>query len=71
MIEAERPEAPASIGERLYRWLDARFGVAKLVEFARHKEVPVGGHSMVWYYLGGRRCPSAGCSAPSTAGAPI
>ena len=53
MIEAERPEAPASIGERLYRWLDARFGVARLVEFARHKEVPVGGHSMVWYYLGG------------------
>ena len=52
MIQAE-PEAPASIGGRLYRWLDARFGVGKLVEFARHKEVPVGGHSMVWYYLGG------------------
>ena len=53
MIEAERHEAPASTGERLYRWLDARFGVARLVEFAKHKEVPVGGHSMVWYYLGG------------------
>ena len=52
MIEAQ-PEAPGSIGERLYRWLDARFGVGRLVEFARHKEVPVGGHSMVWYYLGG------------------
>ena len=52
MIQAQ-PEAPASIGERLHRWLDARFGVGKLVEFARHKEVPVGGHSMVWYYLGG------------------
>ena len=52
MIEAQ-PEAPASLGGRLYRWLDARFGVGKLVEFARHKEVPVGGHSMVWYYLGG------------------
>jgi len=52
MIEAQ-PEAPASFGERLYRWLDARFGVGRLVEFARHKEVPVGGHSMVWYYLGG------------------
>ena len=62
MIEAQ-PEAPPSIGERLYRWLDARFGVAKLVKWADHKEVPVGGHSMVWYYLGGtspRRCPSAG-----------
>ena len=53
MIPAERQEAPASTGERLYRWLDARFGVARLVEFAKHKEVPVGGHSMVWYYLGG------------------
>jgi quinol-cytochrome oxidoreductase complex cytochrome b subunit len=52
MIQAQ-PEAPASIGERLYRWLDARFGIGKVVEFARHKEVPVGGHSMVWYYLGG------------------
>lgn len=52
MIEAQ-PSAPASVGERLYRWLDARFGVGRLVEFARHKEVPIGGHSMVWYYLGG------------------
>ena len=52
MIEVQ-PEAPASVGDRLYRWLDARFGVGKAVEFARHKEVPVGGHSMVWYYLGG------------------
>ncbi|MGZ3446825.1 MAG: cytochrome b [Myxococcaceae bacterium] len=52
MIEAQ-PEAPASIGGRLYRWLDARFGVSKLVKWADHKEVPVGGHSMVWYYLGG------------------
>lgn len=52
MIEAQ-PDTPASVGGRLYRWLDARFGVARLVEFARHKEVPVGGHSMVWYYLGG------------------
>jgi cytochrome b6 len=53
MIEAQHPEAHGSLGERLYRWLDARFGLARLVEFARHKEVPVGGHSMVWYYLGG------------------
>ncbi len=52
MIEAQ-PEAPASVGARLYRWLDARFGVSKLVRWAEHKEVPVGGHSMVWYYLGG------------------
>ncbi|HUM13090.1 MAG TPA: cytochrome bc complex cytochrome b subunit [Myxococcaceae bacterium] len=53
MTGAQSPAAPASTGERLYRWLDARFGLGRLVEFARHKEVPVGGHSMVWYYLGG------------------
>jgi cytochrome b6 len=53
MIEAQQPDAPTSTGERLYRWLDARFKLAKLVEFVRHKEVPVGGHSMVWYFLGG------------------
>src|SRR5262249_16779420 len=52
MIQAQ-PEAPGSIGERLYRWLDARFGVGKVVEFARHKEGPIGGLSMVWYCLGG------------------
>lgn len=44
--------APMPSG-RLFRWLDQRFQLAPLVEFIRHKEVPVGGHSMVWYYLGG------------------
>ena len=34
-------------------WLDRRYGIAPLVEYMRHKEVPVGSHSMVWYYLGG------------------
>jgi cytochrome b6 len=34
-------------------WLDERFGISKLLAWAQHKEVPVGGHSMVWYYLGG------------------
>ncbi|MBI3179992.1 MAG: cytochrome bc complex cytochrome b subunit, partial [Deltaproteobacteria bacterium] len=38
---------------RLFRWLDARYSLAPLIEFARHKEVPLGAHSMVWYYLGG------------------
>lgn len=37
----------------LFRWLDERYGIAPLVEFLRHKEVPVGVHSMFWYYLGG------------------
>ena len=45
--------ANATVPERLFGWLDERFGVQKLVDWAKHKEVPVGGHSMVWYYLGG------------------
>jgi cytochrome b6 len=46
-------EAKAPASERAFSWLDERFGVSKLVAWAKHKEVPVGGHSMVWYYLGG------------------
>ena len=38
---------------RAFDWVDKRYGVKPLVEFLKHKEVPVGGHSMVWYYLGG------------------
>ncbi len=37
----------------LYGWLDRRYGLTPLVEFLRHKEVPVGAHAMAWYYLGG------------------
>lgn len=37
----------------LFGWLDRRYQIASLVEFLRHKEVPVNDHSMVWYYLGG------------------
>jgi cytochrome b6 len=36
-----------------FRWLDERYGLSGLVEFLKHKEVPLGAHSMVWYYLGG------------------
>jgi cytochrome b6 len=46
------PEAPPAQSPAI-RWLDERFGVSKLIAWAQHKEVPVGGHSMVWYYLGG------------------
>src|SRR5690349_3856546 len=38
---------------RVYGWLDKRYGLSPLVEFAKHKEVPVGAHAMFWYYLGG------------------
>ncbi len=38
---------------RAFDWLDRRYGIAPLIDFIRHKEVPVGEHPMVWYYLGG------------------
>jgi Rieske Fe-S protein len=34
-------------------WLDRRYQLTPLVEFLRHKEVPIGSHWMGWYYLGG------------------
>lgn len=34
-------------------WLDQRYKFSDFMDFLRHKEVPVGNHSMVWYYLGG------------------
>ena len=44
------PRGPAG---RLWQELDDRFQLSGLVEFLRHKEVPLGGHSTVWYYFGG------------------
>ena len=43
----------SSPSERLLGWLDKRYQITPLIEFLRHKEVPIGSHSMVWYYLGG------------------
>ena len=37
----------------LFGWLDRRYELGPLVEFLKHKEVPVGAHSIFWYYLGG------------------
>lgn len=37
----------------LLGWMDQRYGVRGLFEFLSHKTVPVGPHSMIWYYLGG------------------
>jgi cytochrome b6 len=39
--------------QRLFQWIDHRYGVTPLIEFLSEKEVPVGAHSIVWYYLGG------------------
>ncbi len=40
-------------GRGLRGWLDRRYQLTPLVEFLRHKEVPIGSHWMGWYYLGG------------------
>jgi cytochrome b6 len=45
--------APEAQRKGLYGFIDRRYGITPLVEFLAHKEVPIGGHSMVWYYLGG------------------
>ena len=37
----------------LRAWLEERYGIEPLLEFLRHKEVPLGHHSMAWYFLGG------------------
>jgi cytochrome b6 len=40
-------------GRGLRGWLDRRYQLTPLLEFLRHKEVPLGSHWMGWYYLGG------------------
>jgi quinol-cytochrome oxidoreductase complex cytochrome b subunit len=50
---ASVPATGASDRGALWRWLDERYDLAALERFARHKEVPVGEHSMIWYFLGG------------------
>ena len=48
------PPPPARPGGRsIWGWFDERFGLDELVAFARHKQVPVGEHSLFWYFLGG------------------
>jgi len=38
---------------KLVGWLDRRYQLGPLLSFLQHKEVPVGAHSLFWYYLGG------------------
>jgi len=38
--------------KKSYQWLDERFHLTPLIEFMRHKQVPVHKHS-IWYYMGG------------------
>lgn len=66
MSQANNPATPAASGaapepqpfrgtriEKPWRWLDERFHLDDVVQFVRHKEVPIGGHAFVWYYFGG------------------
>jgi len=40
-------------GGGLRGWLERRYQLTPLLEFLRHKQVPLGPHSLAWYYLGG------------------
>ncbi len=42
-----------NVAQRAWAAIDERFQLSNLVAFLSHKEVPVGAHSIVWYYLGG------------------
>jgi cytochrome b6 len=50
----DRSAAAAGRGPagRVYGWVDDRFHVTPLIEFMRHKRVPVHKHT-IWYYMGG------------------
>ena len=41
-----------SAAGRLYGWVDERFSITPLIDFMKHKEVPVHRHTL-WYYMGG------------------
>jgi cytochrome b6 len=43
----------ASGSKGLVRWIDERYQISPLLEFFRHKQVPLGAHPILWYYLGG------------------
>jgi cytochrome b6 len=43
-----RDNPPGFVG-----WLDRRYDLGPLVRFLEHKDVPLGVHSMFWYFLGG------------------
>jgi cytochrome b6 len=45
--------SPARAAREVWGWLDRRFDLAGLERFLRHKEVPLGHHSLYWYFLGG------------------
>jgi cytochrome b6 len=48
-----RAPSPPGLAVRIWNAIDDRYQIGGLVEFLRHKEIPVSAHSTVWYYLGG------------------
>ena len=53
-FQKKKPEVNgAEESQGVRGWLDRRYQLTPLIEFLRHKEVPIGSHWMGWYYLGG------------------
>jgi len=53
-FQKKKPEGNgAEESQGVRGWLDRRYHLTPLLEFLRHKEVPIGSHWMGWYYLGG------------------
>jgi cytochrome b6 len=50
MSDSQRTNKSAA--GRLYGWVDERFSITPLIDFMKHKEVPVHRHTL-WYYMGG------------------
>ncbi len=42
----------SSFQSRLIKWFDARYGILDLIEYLKHKDVPMH-RASVWYYFGG------------------
>jgi len=53
-VDPEPASSPPGkgLGKRVYEWFDRRFEVSGMVEFIRHKQVPITKMSF-WYYFGG------------------
>ena len=52
-LKNEPDKNGAEPGGGLLGWVDRRYQVTPLLDFMRHKQVPLGSHWMGWYYLGG------------------
>jgi len=44
--------AKTNLREKVFSWFDDRFQISPLVDYMRHKQVPVHRHT-IWYYMGG------------------